>query len=110
MGTPNYRVVVPHGQPGISFGLIQNMSNGSLRAISPCCGDFMDGNTSDCHFCGGTWVWLAEKRNANTIGAFDFSHKDDEDYFLNDIVENWIQRLLGFSDNSPDCIVKVDWS
>lgn len=103
-----YRIVVPHGDTHMKFGLLQETTSGALYGSSPCCGVRLK-DSALCTFCSTDWDGLAGDRMANCVSGFRFVSDDSDAFAMNDVISTWIQRLLGFEEYSTDCKVEVDW-
>lgn len=60
------KILIPHGITPTGIG-VRLRTNGTLRAISPCCGRSMQNVWASCKGCSATYGSLAEDIDASLI-------------------------------------------
>lgn len=110
------KVLVPHGDEHMQFGIIQ-LEDGSLRSSTPCCGfvmfpgnDKTDGTCEAlCVGCGKSWEDLCRQRSTGAFfegwfGGYPKGYEGKTYSTLDEVIISWIQRTL------DDMDAKVTWT
>jgi hypothetical protein len=93
--------LLENGKTPTGFG-VRLRSNGTLRAISPCCGRSMVGTAVACKNCTKSYDGQAHSLGVNLIGDITI----DNPTSLHVAVQ-WIERLTGYDPGTVH--LKVDW-